>query len=102
LNNGYISPFIFIQINDDGVKIAQSLSFTLGLSQDQKDASKAMVSRVSRSQMFPPQCKTLQDWFSYAFASSDLDGMVSFSVILVYYLECRLSTLEKVCGKVFN
>ncbi|XP_065578984.1 bridge-like lipid transfer protein family member 1 isoform X2 [Artemia franciscana] len=69
------------EVNDDGVKIAQSLSFTLGLSQDQKDASKAMVSRVSRSQMFPPQCKTLQDWFSYAFASSDLDDVEKFPII---------------------
>lgn len=34
----------------------------------------ATVCRITRTQVFPPQFKTIQDWFLYAFANSRLDG----------------------------
>lgn len=71
----------------------QNLSFSLGLTgpgahtpvgigyrvieqqqQQNSPASMATVCRFSRTQLFPPQFKTLQDWFLYAFANSRLDG----------------------------
>lgn len=37
----------------------------------------ATVCRLSRSVLFPPQFKSLQEWFHYAFASSEIDGMLN-------------------------
>jgi hypothetical protein len=34
----------------------------------------ATVCRISRTQLYPPQFKTIQDWFLYAFANSRIDG----------------------------
>lgn len=34
----------------------------------------ATVCKVSRTVIFPPQFKTLQEWFHYAFANSPIDG----------------------------
>ena len=75
------------------IHVVQNLSFSLGLSgpgahtpvgigyrvieqqqQQNSPASMATVCRISRTQLFPPQFKTLQDWFLYAFANSRLDG----------------------------
>lgn len=75
------------------IHVVQNLSFSLGLSgpgahtpvgigyrvieqqqQQNSPASMATVCRISRTQLFPPQFKTIQDWFLYAFANSRLDG----------------------------
>lgn len=79
------------------IHVVQNLSFSLGLTgpgahtpvgigyrvieqqqqqQQNSPASMATVCRISRTQLFPPQFKTLQDWFLYAFASSRLDGIL--------------------------
>lgn len=36
--------------------------------------SLATVCRMTRSVLFPPQFKTLREWFLYAFADSEIDG----------------------------
>jgi len=35
----------------------------------------ATVCKVTRTVIFPPQFKSLQEWFHYAFANSQIDGM---------------------------
>ena len=56
----------------------------------------ATVCRFSRTQLFPPQFRTLQDWFLYAFAESRLDGTIvlcfnsSFIVLMVLFV-CLLA-----------
>lgn len=39
--------------------------------------SMATVCRMTRALLFPPQFKTLREWFQYAFASSEIDGRCS-------------------------
>ena len=73
------------------IHVVQNLSVSLGLTspasntpvgigyraieqQQLSPASMATVCRISRTQLFPPQFKNLQDWFLYAFANSKLDG----------------------------
>ena len=86
---------LFSFINDldpKDIHVVQNLSVSLGLTspashtpvgigyrvieqqQQQSPASMATVCRISRTQLFPPQFKNLQDWFLYAFANSRLDG----------------------------
>lgn len=42
----------------------------------------ATVCKVSRSVIFPPQFKTLQEWFHYAFANSQIDGELKTPLLL--------------------
>jgi len=42
--------------------------------QQQQNHSMAIVSRITRNIIFPPQFKTLNEWFHYAFANSEIDG----------------------------
>lgn len=42
----------------------------------------ATVCKVSRTVIFPPQFKTLQEWFHYAFANSQIDGNAIVGVII--------------------
>lgn len=58
------------------VHVVQTLTISLGQQQEQhaRHHSMATVCRLSRSVLFPPQFKTLQEWFHYAFASSEIDG----------------------------
>lgn len=60
------------------VHIVQTLTFSLGMTGEQPHAqqhhSMATVCKVSRNVLFPPQFRTLQEWFHYAFACSDIDG----------------------------
>lgn len=54
----------------------ETLTFSLGMTTEQPHAqhhSMATICRMSRNVLFPPQYKTLQEWFSYAFAGSDID-----------------------------
>ena len=56
--------------------INQTLTFGLGLDPQYvpQHHSMATVVRMSRNVIFPPQFKTLQEWFHYAFSNSEIDG----------------------------
>lgn len=59
------------------VHVVQTLTFSLGMTAEQPHAqhhSMATVCRLSRNVLFPPQFRTLQEWFHYAFANSEIDG----------------------------
>ncbi|XP_025833255.1 uncharacterized protein KIAA1109-like, partial [Agrilus planipennis] len=60
------------------VHIVQTLTCSLGLSTYKTHHSMATVCKVSRSVIFPPQFKSLQEWFHYAFASSQIDEVDRF------------------------
>uniref|UniRef100_A0A182XZU0 Bridge-like lipid transfer protein family member 1 C-terminal domain-containing protein n=1 Tax=Anopheles stephensi TaxID=30069 RepID=A0A182XZU0_ANOST len=65
------------------VHIIQTLTFGLGMNTQQppQHHSNATVVRMSRNVIFPPQFKTLHEWFHYAFANSEIDGVDRFPVI---------------------
>ena len=58
--------------------INQTLTFGLGLDPHKQSVpqhhSMATVVRMTRNVIFPPQFKTLQEWFHYAFINSEIDG----------------------------
>lgn len=62
------------------INIKQTLTFGLGMNSPgnqppkYQNHSMATVCRISRNMIFPPQFKTLHEWFHYAFANSDIDG----------------------------
>jgi hypothetical protein len=61
------------------VHVVQTLTFSLGMMAEQPHAqhhSMATVCRLSRNVLFPPQFRTLQEWFHYAFANSEIDGKI--------------------------
>ncbi|GLG98161.1 Uncharacterized protein GBIM_04764 [Gryllus bimaculatus] len=63
------------------VHVVQTLTFSLGMTTDQAHAqhhSMATVCRLSRNVLFPPQFRTLQEWFHYAFSCSDIDAVDRF------------------------
>ncbi|XP_012263790.2 transmembrane protein KIAA1109 homolog isoform X5 [Athalia rosae] len=63
------------------VHVVQTLTISLGQQQQEQHArhhSMATVCRLSRSVLFPPQFKSLQEWFHYAFANSEIDGVDRF------------------------
>ncbi|KAK9874269.1 hypothetical protein WA026_002622 [Henosepilachna vigintioctopunctata] len=60
------------------VHIVQTLTCSLGLSTYKTHLSMATVCKVSRTVIFPPQFKTLQEWFHYAFSSSQIDEVDRF------------------------
>lgn len=76
------SPFINFttEAYQDGetreVFVTQTLTSCLGQNPEgqQQNHSMAIVSRISRKIVFPPQFKTLNEWFHYAFAKSEIDG----------------------------
>uniref|UniRef100_A0A182JTV4 Bridge-like lipid transfer protein family member 1 C-terminal domain-containing protein n=1 Tax=Anopheles christyi TaxID=43041 RepID=A0A182JTV4_9DIPT len=65
------------------VHIIQTLTFGLGMNTQQppQHHSNATVVRMSRNVIFPPQFKTLHEWFHYAFANSEIDAVDRFPVI---------------------
>ncbi|XP_051162533.1 transmembrane protein KIAA1109 homolog isoform X5 [Leptopilina boulardi] len=69
--------------NTCDVHIVQTLTISLGQQQEQhaRHHSMATVCRLSRSVLFPPQFKTLQEWFHYAFASSEIDAVDRFPCV---------------------
>jgi len=71
-----MSLFLFAAPNTYDVHVVQTLTISLGHQQEQhaRHHSMATVCRLSRSVLFPPQFKSLQEWFHYAFASSEIDG----------------------------
>lgn len=59
------------------VHVVQSLTASLGgaaLPASRAHQSMATVCRMTRALLFPPQFKTLKEWFHYAFANSEIDG----------------------------
>lgn len=63
--------------SEDEVLVTQTLTSSLGQTtevQQQQNHSMAIVSRITRNIIFPPQFKTLNEWFHYAFANSEIDG----------------------------
>ncbi|CAH1991192.1 unnamed protein product [Acanthoscelides obtectus] len=60
------------------VHVVQTLTCSLGLSTYKTHLSMATVCKVSRSVIFPPQFKSLQEWFHYAFANSQIDEVDKF------------------------
>lgn len=56
--------------------IIQNLILSLGVLKQApvQHVSMATVLRVTRNMVFPPQFRTLQDWFHYAFYTSELDS----------------------------
>lgn len=56
--------------------VNQTLTFGLGMDSQAvpQHHSMATVVRMSRNVIFPPQFKTLQEWFNYAFSNSEIDG----------------------------
>lgn len=60
----------------------QTLTFGLGLANNSMSQthSLATVCRMTRNIVFPPQYKTLQEWFHYAFANSEIDGNISRAI----------------------
>lgn len=66
--------------NTNEVIVIQTLTFGLGIANSSNQThSLATVCRMTRNIIFPPQFKTLQEWFNYAFANSEIDGMEQFS-----------------------
>lgn len=62
------------------VHVVQNLNFSLGQQNTHamsinsvQHESMAMVCRITRNVMFPPQFRTLHEWFHYAFAPSEID-----------------------------
>ncbi|KAG8228087.1 hypothetical protein J437_LFUL000086 [Ladona fulva] len=66
------------------VHVVQTLTFSLGMTlvnEHQPQAqhhSMATVCKMSRNVLFPPQFRTLQEWFHYAFAGSEIDAVDRF------------------------
>lgn len=71
------------------VHVIQTLTFGLGMSTAQQaqpqNHSMATVCRMSRNIIFPPQFKTLHEWFHYAFANSEIDGKRVKGFIFIQY-----------------
>nr|XP_042899305.1 transmembrane protein KIAA1109 isoform X2 [Parasteatoda tepidariorum] len=66
-------------VKDDGsiaTHIVQNLSYALGhcSTETAQHSSMATVCRISRNVLFPPQFRSMHEWFHYAFATSELDG----------------------------
>lgn len=60
------------------VHVVQTLTCSLGLSTYKTHHSMATVCKVSRNVIFPPQFKSLLEWFQYAFANSQIDEVDRF------------------------
>ncbi|XP_034943286.1 transmembrane protein KIAA1109 homolog isoform X1 [Chelonus insularis] len=70
--------------NTCDVHVVQTLTISLGQQQQEQHAkhhSMATVCKLSRSVLFPPQFKSLQEWFHYAFANSEIDAVDRFPCV---------------------
>lgn len=88
------------QIEKSGdIHVVQTLTFGLGMSADAipHHHSMATVCRMSRNIIFPPQFKTLHEWFHYAFANSEIDAVDRFPV-LERDKEINTNSIERVRG----
>lgn len=74
------------------VHVVQNLNFSLGQQNTHamsinsvQHESMAMVCRITRNVMFPPQFRTLHEWFHYAFAPSEIDdGQLRYLFLFSY------------------
>ncbi|XP_055381705.1 bridge-like lipid transfer protein family member 1 isoform X2 [Condylostylus longicornis] len=84
-------------INDTGdIKATQTLTFNLGeTNKTPQNHSMAIVSRITRNVIFPPQFKNLHEWFQYAFANSEIDAVDRFP-ILEKEKEIATNSIERV------
>jgi hypothetical protein len=72
--------------DDLDIHIVQNLTFGLGMEGTVRPQhSMATVCKFSRNVLFPPQFKTIQEWFNYAFAMSEIDGN-NILVMLIYFV----------------
>lgn len=85
------------------VHVVQKLTFGLGmnLGSAPQNHSMATVVRMSRNVIFPPQFKTLHEWFHYAFANSDIDAVDRFPV-LEREKETNTNSIERARGGATN
>ncbi|KAI8125985.1 hypothetical protein CVS40_4077 [Lucilia cuprina] len=69
--------------NSREVFVTQTLTSCLGQTSEvqQQNHSMAIVSRITRNIVFPPQFKTLNEWFHYAFANSEIDAVDRFPIL---------------------
>lgn len=79
----------------DEVLVIQTLTFGLGMNSHAvaQTQSMATVCRMSRNIIFPPQFKTLHEWFHYAFANSEIDGEFFFAFFAMWNV-CLVFTLK--------
>ena len=88
-------PFISFTSEAQGVvidgahdtSVEQKMVFSLGMGDTlamAQHVSMATVCKISRNYMYSPQFKTLSEWFSYAFKSSDLDQVDRFPVLATH------------------
>lgn len=84
------------------VHIVQTLTCSLGLSTYKTHHSMATVCKVSRSVMFPPQFKSLHEWFHYAFASSQIDEVDRFPSLERERLEGGTGSMERSRSKLID
>ncbi|XP_055681343.1 bridge-like lipid transfer protein family member 1 isoform X2 [Lutzomyia longipalpis] len=84
--------------NTEDVHINQTLIFSLGMSARTQPQSHSMatVCRMTRNIIFPPQFKTLHEWFHYAFANSEIDSVDRFPVLERERPEPNTNSIEKV------
>ncbi|XP_072376093.1 bridge-like lipid transfer protein family member 1, partial [Diabrotica undecimpunctata] len=66
------------EIPKQDVHVVQTLTCSLGLSTYKTHLSMATVCKVSRTVIFPPQFKSLQEWFHYTFSNSQIDEVDKF------------------------
>uniref|UniRef100_A0A6P7G1L5 Transmembrane protein KIAA1109 homolog isoform X3 n=1 Tax=Diabrotica virgifera virgifera TaxID=50390 RepID=A0A6P7G1L5_DIAVI len=66
------------EIPKQDVHVVQTLTCSLGLSTYKTHLSMATVCKVSRTVIFPPQFKSLQEWFHYTFSNSQIDEVDRF------------------------
>ncbi|CRK93957.1 CLUMA_CG007483, isoform B [Clunio marinus] len=80
--------------------INQTLTFGLGLEPQSvpQHHSMATVVRMSRNVIFPPQFKTLQEWFHYAFSNSEIDAVDRFPVFEKDAREANTNSIERARG----
>lgn len=98
---------------DQRVHVVQTLTFGLGVSESElkqrkvpppvQHRSMATVCRISRNVIFPPQYKTPQEWFHYAFAGSDIDGNLTDHISIKHDLHLlSLWIKEMFSSQMFN
>ncbi|KAL7044402.1 hypothetical protein ACKWTF_001906 [Chironomus riparius] len=78
--------------------INQTLTFGLGLDIQHSVAqhhSMATVVRMTRNVIFPPQFKTLQEWFHYAFTNSEIDDVNRFPIFEKDSREPNTNSIER-------
>jgi len=73
--------------NEPCTHVVQNLSFQLGQSHSGVIAEKkpmALVCKLSRGHYMPPPFTSVQDWFHYAFATSEIKGENSLTFTILF------------------